>query len=227
MLPVFLQIPFEIWQEEAIYWPYQIMDLRSNEQKCESQCRHSYLCDFGQLSYPLWESTSTSVKGMDWKLWETGHRVQRESWTVAGFRNEWNRGGSGRLGCRNDSLLRMVPLKWCSHACPGITQMPRVRFPEQAICLAWPESLAWGRWGVLLDCLPELHATSEDRYPERIWVGIEALLVDTQMSALWVYWGEVEPEVGVCVRVCVCVCVYTCMRAYSMKIIHVCFLSQV
>ena len=69
------------------------MDLRSNEQKCESQCRHSYLCDFGQLSYPLWESTSASVKGVDWKLWETGHRVQRESWTVAGFRNEWNRSG--------------------------------------------------------------------------------------------------------------------------------------
>lgn len=124
MLPVFLQIPFEIWQKEAVYWPYQIMDLRSDEQKCESQCRHSYLCDFGQFSYPLWESTSTSVKGKDWKLWETGHRIQRESWTVAGFRNKWNRGGSGHLECRNDSLLRMVPLKWCSsnHAHPGINQ---------------------------------------------------------------------------------------------------------
>ena len=87
------------------------------------------------------------------------------------------------------------------------SEMPRVRFPEQVICLAWPESLAWGRWGVLLDYLPELRAMGEDRYPENIWVGIEALLVGTQMSALWVCWGEVEPEMCVCVCVCECVCV--------------------
>lgn len=137
----------------------------------------SYLCDFRQFSYLLWESASTCVKAMGWILWETGHRNQSESWTVAGLRNRWNQGGSGHLGCRNDGLLRMVPLQLCSssHARPCVTRN-RQESDSQSRPSVWPSlGLFPGAGEVFcLTALPELHAMGKSRYPKRIWLGIEA-----------------------------------------------------
>lgn len=102
----------------------------------------SHLCDFWPFSYqsqlPLVQKQWTR------KLRAAGYRVRRESRTVAGLGNIWNEGSSRHLGCRNDSLLRLLLLKWCctGRACPRGTGTC-----QESDSQCWPS--VQPRWGLL------------------------------------------------------------------------------